>query len=237
MVAKKLSISNMIQSRSEKKLWRNNLALFISLLALIFAMPVIPIEDLTLTRIILGLIVVSGLFAAEFNKRVFRILFASGAMVILLTLLGFIISSSRILDTLAFFANTLFFIVVTLALVAQVAQAKSADGSTILAAINSYLLIGLTASLLLLILNIFAPQSFNQVDPDAATFSNFLYFGFVTLTTLGYGDITPVTPMARSMSTFFALFGQLYLVIIMAMIIGKYLNSTGEDNNGKGERR
>jgi hypothetical protein len=227
----------MIRTGSKRKLWRNNLALFISLLVLIFAMPVIPIEDLTLTRIILGLIVVSGLFAAEFNKQVFRILFASGAMVILLTLLGFIISSSRILDTLAFFANTLFFIAVTLALVAQVAQAKSADGSTILAAINSYLLIGLTASLLLLILNLFAPQSFNQVDPDAATFSNFLYFGFVTLTTLGYGDITPATPLARSMSTFFALFGQLYLVIIMAMIIGKYLHTTGEDNNGKGEHR
>jgi hypothetical protein len=47
----------------------------------------------------------------------------------------------------------------------------------------------------------------------------------VTLTTLGYGDILPLTPLARSLAAFTALFGQLYLVIIMAFLIGKYANA------------
>ena len=234
MGTNKQAMSKMIRSGSKKKLWRNNLALFFSLMALIFAMPVIPVEDLKLTRIILALIVISGLYAAEFTTRIFRILFVMGSVVIVVTLLDFIIPASHAVEIIAFFSNTLFFVLVTMALVAHVARAKTADGSTILAAINSYLLIGLSGSLLLLIIFLFSPTSFNQLNPDTATFSSFLYFGFVTRTTLGYGDISPATPLARSMATFLALFGQLYLVIIMAMIIGKYLNTAGEGNNKEG---
>ncbi|MEA3461831.1 MAG: potassium channel family protein, partial [Bacteroidota bacterium] len=119
--------------------------------------------------------------------------------------------------------NTLFFIVVTVALVVHVARAREVDRSTLLSAINSYLLIGLSLSILFVILDLFVPGSFAQVDAPEAGFSTFLYYGFVTLTTLGYGDITPSTELARSLAVFTALFGQLYLVIIMALIIGKYL--------------
>lgn len=214
---------------SNKKLWRNNVVLFLALIALIFVLPSIPMEDFRPTRIILTLIVASGLFAAEFNKRVFRILFVLGFLVISVTLLDLFIPDSRTLDIISFFANTFFFTLVTMALVARVALAKTAEASTVLCAINSYLLIGLTASLLLIIVELFAPQSFNPINQETISFSRFIYFGFVTLTTLGYGDITPATPLARSMATFIALFGQLYLVIIMAMIIGKFLKTKGEN--------
>ena len=110
-----------------------------------------------------------------------------------------------------------------MALVLHVAQTKKVFSSTLLSAINSYLLIGLTMSLLFLILEMFMPGSFNNVEAGASKFSTFSYYGFITLTTLGYGDITPLTPIARSLSAFTALFGQLYLVIIMAIIIGKLL--------------
>jgi hypothetical protein len=112
---------------------------------------------------------------------------------------------------------------VTIALVSHIASTREVYGSTLLAAINSYLLIGLTLSILFLILDIFLPGSFSQIDSVSGNLSSYIYYGFVTLTTLGYGDITPDTALARSLSTFTALFGQLYLVIIMALIIGKYL--------------
>jgi voltage-gated potassium channel Kch len=112
---------------------------------------------------------------------------------------------------------------VTIALISHVASAAKVYSSTLLCAINSYLLIGLTFSILFFLLNLFIPGSFLQLEPGDESLSSYIYFGFVTLTTLGYGDITPDTPLARSLSTFIALFGQLYLVIIMALIIGKYL--------------
>ena len=137
--------------------------------------------------------------------------------------MNLVVPDSYILKILTFFLNTLFFIIVTIALVSHVSSTREVYGSTLLCAINSYLLIGLTLSILFLILDIFLPGSFSQLDSVNGDLSSYLYYGLVTLTTLGYGDITPDTELARSLSTFTALFGQLYLVIIMALIIGKYL--------------
>ena len=53
---------------------------------------------------------------------------------------------------------------------------------------------------------------------------DFIYYAFVTMTTLGYGDITPVGSMARSLSIFFSVTGQLYLTMIIAILVGKYLS-------------
>ena len=207
----------------EKVLLKANIILLVALSVMIFISPVLPKQDHILTRVLLCILVGSGLFAAEFNKAAFRILSTIGTLVILVTLLSLILHESNNLSILTFFLNTLFFIIVTIALVAHVAQAKDVDGSTLLCAINSYLLIGLTLSILFMIMDLFFSGSFEQVDTGAGKFSTFVYYGFITLTTLGYGDITPSTAMARSLSAFTALFGQLYLVIIMALIIGKFL--------------
>jgi Ion channel len=207
----------------ERILLRTNLVLLVALLVLIFIVPVVTPRNSDLTRVLLIIIVVSGLFAADFSKRAFRTLTAIGSLVTIVTLLDLFFSGLPGFTSVAFLLNTIFFVMVTIALVAHVARAKEAYGSTLLCAINSYLLIGLTLSILLLIIYLNEPGSFNNAGQGNNNFSEFLYFGFVTLTTLGYGDITPVAPVARSLSTFTALFGQLYLVIIMAIIIGKFL--------------
>jgi voltage-gated potassium channel Kch len=84
--------------------------------------------------------------------------------------------------------------------------------------------------MLFVLLELIVPGSFNIPADDPNKFSTFLYYGFVTLTTLGYGDILPLTPLARSLASFTALFGQLYLVTIMAFLIGKYLNTKNQDS-------
>ena len=209
---------------------RNNIVLLITLVLLLFFVPVIPGKDTLLTSLLLGVLVVSGLFAADFIKIAFRILATFGSLVLIGLFLGQVFPESRELSIITFLLITLFFVVVTIALVAHVSTAREVDGATLLAAINSYLLIGITLSILFMILDLFVPASFRQLNPDNADFSVFVYYGLVTLSTLGYGDITPDTALARSLSTFTALFGQLYLVIIMAMIIGKYLKG---DRSGK----
>ncbi len=218
---------NLIRSGSDrrKSLLRSNLILLLSLSMMIFIVPVIHQVDHQLTKMLLGIVVVSGLFAADFNKTAFRILFVFGTVVIVVTLLSFFFLKSEYLADLTIILNILFFIVVTGALVTHVATAKEVYGSTLICAINSYLLIGLTVSLLFILMDMVNPESFTQVDSTKASYSTFIYYGFVTLSTLGYGDITPDTPLARSFSIFTALFGQLYLVTIMAIIIGKLLNS------------
>ena len=58
------------------------------------------------------------------------------------------------------------------------------------------------------------------------------YFSFVTLTTLGFGDITPATRVARAMVTVEALVGQLYLVITLARLVTLYGHRVATDSTG-----
>lgn len=208
----------------ERILFNTNVVLLLALITIIFILPGMSRQRELLITILLCTLVISGLFAADFSRAAFRILFSIGFLVIILTILNLLFPDIQYLNPFTFILNTLFFIVVTIALVSHVASAGEVHRSTLLSAINSYLLIGLTFSILFLILDIFIPGSFIQVEAiEAGGLSSFIYYGFVTLTTLGYGDITPSTPLARSLASFTALFGQLYLVIVMALLIGKFL--------------
>jgi len=53
--------------------------------------------------------------------------------------------------------------------------------------------------------------------------SDFLYYSYTTLTTLGYGDIVPVTSQARSVSIVEAIIGVMYLAIIISRLVGLYI--------------
>ena len=55
-----------------------------------------------------------------------------------------------------------------------------------------------------------------------------MYFTFINLTTTGFGDFLPLTPLAKSLSVLISITGQLYTAIIIAMLVGKYLNKSGE---------
>jgi len=59
--------------------------------------------------------------------------------------------------------------------------------------------------------------------------SSFLYFSFVTLATLGYGDITPVTPLARTFSWMLAVSGQMYVAIVVARLVSLRFSDTASD--------
>jgi len=215
-------------SDRQKSLLKTNIVLLIALLIIIFLIPVIPLDAPLISRIMLSLIVISGLFAADFSRSLFKTLFVFASLVIASTILNIFFNDSDSLTYLTFSLNTIFFILITIAMITHVAGAKNVNNSTLLCAVNSYLLIGLSLSMLFIILDLIVPNSFNLTLDVANKFSTFIYYGFVTLTTLGYGDILPLTPLARSLAAFTALFGQLYLVIIMAFLIGKFLNAKNQ---------
>ena len=58
-------------------------------------------------------------------------------------------------------------------------------------------------------------------------FSDLIYFSFVTITTLGYGDITPVSRMAKNLAVLEAVWGQTYLAVLVARLVGLHLSSSG----------
>ena len=101
------------------------------------------------------------------------------------------------------------------------------DAAKVDAAICVYLLIGVVWQYFYIFVNSVIPGSF--ANPRLA-YSDFLYFSFVTLTTLGYGDITPLNGPAQALAYTEAILGQLYLTILVARLVGLHIAYTGHEN-------
>lgn len=90
------------------------------------------------------------------------------------------------------------------------------------ACVAGYLTLGIIMAPFFFLIEQTIPGSF--VLPENSEFYDLIYFSYVTLTTVGFGDISPVHPIAKSLTILVAITGQLYMTIIVAIIIGKYLS-------------
>jgi hypothetical protein len=131
-------------------------------------------------------------------------------------------------------------------LVTRLSKETRVTADVLMGALSGYVLLGLTAALITALLESIVPGSFSglvsaatEADPAAMTvsmsieqvrFIDIAYFSFVTITTLGYGDVLPVTPLAKLSTIFFSVIGPVYLAVIMGVLIGRYLQ---ENNNSQ----
>jgi Ion channel len=108
-------------------------------------------------------------------------------------------------------------------LVLQVFRQGTVTGHRICGAIVVYLLLGAIWALLYQLVALTIPEAFRLTEEFAgnpeALQRQLSYFSFITLTTTGYGDITPVHPVARLLVMFEALAGQLYLAVTLARLV------------------
>jgi voltage-gated potassium channel Kch len=103
--------------------------------------------------------------------------------------------------------------------------------TTIQAAISIYLLFGVAWANAYLLVIQSNPHAFRSDDSLSSTSPTaWLYFSYVTLTTVGYGDITPLSDAARVLAIGEALTGQLYLAVLIARLIGMQLIASQEQS-------
>ena len=115
-----------------------------------------------------------------------------------------------------------FFVWMTWLAARQVLFTGSITSNDIVGAICIYMLLGLIWAMLYLFLAEAVPGAFNGL-PQAPWLENFsaaIYFSFVTITTLGYGDISPAMPLARFLVYMEAIVGVFYMAILVASLIG-----------------
>ncbi|HKF47141.1 MAG TPA: ion channel [Terracidiphilus sp.] len=124
------------------------------------------------------------------------------------------------------FANHLvlavFLMLVSASLFNYLGQRGQITRGRLLTSVSLYFLIGLTWFALYSLINVVQPGSFNEAGVPVrgdAHWSTMLYFSLVTLTTLGYGDIVAVKPMARMVATLEAAAGVLYVAITVARLV------------------
>jgi len=126
------------------------------------------------------------------------------------------------LEYISDLTNIVFFQFVVIKLIIQIARSREVNTHVIFESINGYLMMGLMFSTLVAILCSYAPFAFSGMSHETSTFQDYIYFTFVTLTTLGYGEITPQIPLAKSLAILISTSGQLYVAIIIAMLVGKF---------------
>ena len=107
----------------------------------------------------------------------------------------------------------------------HIIKSREVTTEILFASISVYMLIGLSWATIYIMINSYHPGSF--VDRDG-TFINagpdFLFFSYITLTTVGYGNIEAVSNQARSVASIEALCGQLYLTIMVARLVGLHIS-------------
>lgn len=114
----------------------------------------------------------------------------------------------------------------------QVLFSGVVDANKIVGAICIYLLMGLIWSMMYLFVAQIIPGAFNGID-QVIWYENFgevAYYSFVTLTTLGYGDITPVAPVAKFLVYMQAVVGVFYMAVLVASLIGVSINESQKNH-------
>ncbi len=126
-----------------------------------------------------------------------------------------------------------FTMVVVLGYILERHQSAKTTLDLIYAAISIYLMLGIAWSFLFMLVETIQPGSFfvrpEQNLDGILNQADFIYYSFATLTTLGYGDITPATPHVRSLAILEAVTGTLYIAVLIARLVGLYESNTASD--------
>ena len=220
------------------------LALLILLLLLLVAMPLVSLSE----RPVLIRCVISGLFIAVILSAVFAVSprRVTGIVAWVLAALAIIAQIADSLNTNTFLSvarHVLSIAVIgyTVVLMLQyLFSKKRVTPNMIYASLCAYLLMGVLWAVIYSFIDVLQPGAFAGAVGDAANGMEMrfgtgvsvgpIYYSLVTLTTLGYGDIVPATASARMFSAIEAVFGQLYIAVLVARLVGLHISQSQRDD-------
>ena len=179
--------------------------------------------------VLLPLVLLTGVLAVSGSPRLLLIGVALAVPTFALQGTAMIDGSSATV-TLLLASYTAFLLFVTGTVVFFVVRGTQVTLDTIVGSACGYLLLGLLFAMVCALIEWLAPGSYSMPAPDAGAaggryeLRTLLYFSFVTLTTLGYGDVQPLSNPARAMAVGEAVIGQLYLAILIARLVGMHIS-------------
>lgn len=137
-----------------------------------------------------------------------------------------VVTDELILDYLVLGTSLTFWLVAGWITGREVFGRGVVDINRITGSVCLYLIAGFTWAYLYIFLNLVTPGAFSGMTATLLSdkLPELVYFSFVTISTLGYGEITPVSPLARALVNVEAIFGQFYIAILVAALVGKYLS-------------
>ena len=204
--------------------------LLLTLVIIFFALPLLSVEQKVLDKLLngFGILVMVSCLRAVIESRGFL------AFIVALGVLNVIFSGMDVIDPLtrkplvilALSIRLLYFGLVFLSIMRHVLDRTRVTSDKICGAISAYFLIGIIWALVYGLFYVVDPNSFSIPDrllTDQAWGLWTMYFSFVSLTTLGYGDITPLTPAAQTYAYLEAACGQIFLTVLIARLVALHI--------------
>jgi voltage-gated potassium channel len=202
-----------------------NSLLLVSVIFVSFIMPILPVSGHhNVLRFAYSILYIAALFSLQ-NRSKFLVGFTFTTFIVH-WVSG--ILDMEVLVSVSKSLNGIFFLVIVAMLIRQISMARNVTAGVILDSFAGYLLLGIVYSLIIAYILNHDPGAYNvqPVDPSqndlTADVSVPMYYGFVTLATVGYGDVVPLKPYTRSLATWIAITGQFYIAIIVALLVGKF---------------
>ena len=201
------------------------------LLMVLFTIFIIPLFPVGAHRIMYNLSFTAIFFMALFSVETKRQLIFWIAVIATITEWMASYLDLIFLIEISYGVNVIFFTIVVMKMIYEIVRTKDVNVRVIAEAINCYLLLGIIYSLLVTFVILFDQNAYNFtwiknfIQSDVSHMSEILYYTFVTFTTLGYGDIVPHAPAARSLAILISVTGQIYIAIIIALLVGKYASN------------
>lgn len=210
---------------------KNNFSyLLVALLILIIGVPVaydLELISLPLSKVLgISSLLAIGVGSLRGAGRLFHVAIFLAVAGIILNILSVALDNDalHIISQLTLFV---FLLLATFNTLRKVAVGNDISLNRIVGAVCVYLLLGVMWSIAYSVLEYSQPGSFKGLTELASPAWNpdWIYFSFVTITTLGYGDITPLTQTARSLTFSEAIVGQFYIAVLVAGLVSAYISA------------
>lgn len=183
-----------------------------------------------LFMITMTFLVVQSMVAANVRKNEKRVMPYVVPLLVIITWLEPVGIRSIYYDIGKMLAYITFFGFVVNSLVKYMANADKINLNVLLASVIIYLLMGIIGGFLALLLNTVYGGGYHfPANVEVPHMVNYIYYSFITMTTVGYGDITPVIPETQTLAYLLSVLGQLYVAIIIAFLVGKLLARRNEN--------
>ncbi len=214
-----------------KKLFSYKFELFfISQVAILFGSLLIPNEMVGISSLILFYvnILTGSLFIFDKQSHQKKLAIALLVLIASVFILADVNSNLMVFVYMKLGILFLFHIIVTFRLISKIWQAKIIGRKVILGMMSGYISLGFIGYFIFTTIILLHPDSFTglvAVDTSMNTLTDqTMYFSYITLMTIGYGEIVPISHLAQKATVLLGMMGQFYLVIITGIVMGKYIN-------------
>jgi hypothetical protein len=185
-----------------------------------------------LTPILLGGTLLFALWTSRVGPRIRRIAWVVVPLLVVATVFTGIASGGDAGHAVVAWMSAILVLAALIAILGRLAEHTTISFQTVLGALSMYLLLGLLYAAVFSGFAAMSGDPFFAQGANAGTSVNYVYFSYVTISTVGYGDLSAEQSFGKMLAASEALLGQLFLVTVVALLV----SNLGKARRGRGSR-